>query len=91
MKYVARTRLHTLFPAEASHMEKQWDETLVQCYISFKNQGLPLSTFWTAFKDVCALVMPMGDAEALFQAQGKWTSVEAQLHKVRSTSQIGMR
>eukprot|EP00975_Prorocentrum_lima_P060420 12671810-Prorocentrum_lima.AAC.1 len=37
------------------------------------------------------MVMPLEDTEALFQAQGKWTSVEDKVHKVCSTSDIGHR
>uniref|UniRef100_A0A7S4Q0T4 Uncharacterized protein n=1 Tax=Alexandrium monilatum TaxID=311494 RepID=A0A7S4Q0T4_9DINO len=50
-----------------------------------------MTTFWVAFKDVCALVMPMEDTEALFEAQGKWTPVEEKVHKVCSTAQLRQR
>ena len=76
MKYVARTGMMSTYPDESSLMEKVWGDTLVQSYIAFKSQGLQMTTFWAAYKDVCAMVMPLEDTEALFQAQGKWTSVE---------------
>eukprot|EP00974_Lingulodinium_polyedra_P066157 6400306-Lingulodinium_polyedra.AAC.1 len=50
-----------------------------------------MTTFWAAYKDVCAMVMPLEETEALFQAQGKWTSVEDKVNKVCSTSEIGHR
>lgn len=91
MTYVHRTKMHVLFPDEAAAMEKTWDEVLVQAYLAFKNQGLPLSTFWAAHKEIGSLVLPVADVEALFAANEQWVDVEQQLQRVCSTSVVGQK
>jgi hypothetical protein len=66
-----------------------FDETLATIYKDLKKDRVKMSSFWSIYRDLAAMVVPHQDVDALLAATGSWATYEGQLERVCSRSKLG--
>ena len=89
MKFLGRVDLAQRFEVEVNKMKPTLDLVLMRQFNKMKLQGVRATTWITAHKQHCTLLMDKADLECVIQAGPDLTSVAPQIARLRQSCRAG--